>query len=180
MASNDWSKDCPNLKSINENNYIAKYNSYRWGRKGIDFFNIWYPNIFAGVILDIFDHSLEPLDSNKGPDVVIFVETYYKKTNLEIMNKRNSILSSEAFIELKNRLQINHGTFDYLPGIDRSPWRVIVLRKSLFDVLKGKYTINEQVEALYETYCEGINLLTQDNLLKKACENIIVNESNPI
>ena len=47
------------------------------------------------------------------------------------------------------------------------------MRKSLFDVLRGKYTVEEQVNALYSTYFEGLNLLTQDNLLKKARQCIV-------
>ena len=102
LATKDWTKDCPNLKAVDEKNYVARYNSMRWGRKGIDFFDQWYPNIFIGVLLTIADHQLKPLDIYKGPDVVLFVETHYNKKDLELMKKRNAILSAEAFLSSRH------------------------------------------------------------------------------
>ncbi len=165
IEKRNWEIDCPKLKNIKPDKFEPKFTSSRWGRKGIDFFTEWYPGIFAGVLMNTGDHGLEPLDIRKGPDLVVFLETEYKKKDDRIMSIRNKILSSDGFANLKSRLQISHGSFDYIPGIPNSPWRILVLRKVLLDVLKGKCTKEEQALALYQTICEGINLLTQDNLL---------------
>ncbi len=160
----DWRKEVSYLKEVNPN-YYSIFNKNRWGRKGIDLFSTWKPGIFIGVILDESDHCLSPLDRLQGPDVVLLVELQFEKKNLNVMENRNKILTSANFQELKRRLSINSGSFNYQPGIDASPWRVIVLRKSLYSIFKGKSTQKEQLQALINTYIEGLQLLTQNGLL---------------
>lgn len=164
----DWEKQCPSLKELNPTQFNIKYNKYRWGRKGIDFFNQWFPGIFTGIILDTDDHQILPANIEKGPDFVVLVETDYYPNKNEVMEKRNKILKSQEFEELKRRLQLNHGDFEFISEVKDNPWRVLVLKRPLFDIFKGKNTKAEQVQALLENIINAVNLITQDDLLKKS------------
>lgn len=164
----DWEKQCQSLKELNSNKFNPKYNKYRWGRKGIDFFTQWFPGVFTGVILDTYDHQIYPTNIENGPDFVVLVETDYYHNKNEVMEKRNKILNSQEFQELKRRLQSNHGDFEYISEVKDNPWRVLVLKKPLFDIFKGRNTKEEQVQGLLENIIKAVNLIIQDDLLKKA------------
>ena len=164
----EWEKQCPGLKQLNSTKFNVKYNKYRWGRKGIDFFSQWFPGVFAGVILDTDDHSIHPANIKKGPDFVVVIETDYYPGNNEVIQKRNQILHSPTFVELKKRLELNHGEFEFIPEVKGNPWRVLVLKRPIFDILKGQSSKEEQVGALLNNISKAINLFIQDDLLKKA------------
>ncbi|MCM8709441.1 PD-(D/E)XK nuclease family protein [Clostridium sp. SYSU_GA19001] len=168
LESKDWENECPSLKNINPKDFSKKYNKYRWGRKGIDFFTPWNPGIFAGVLLDTDDHQIKPTDVNKGPDFVVLVETDYYPNKKEVMEKRNRVLNSQEFQQLKKRLQMNHGEFQLMTEVPNNPWRILVLKKPLFDIFKGKNTKEEQVQALFDNIINAVNLIAQDDLLHKA------------
>lgn len=167
LSGIDWQSHCQNIKDWQTEFLSPTFKKKRWGRKGIDFYNCWDPGVFAGVIMDGSDHSLMPADESQGPDFVVILEYEYEKNNVDITEKRNKFLWSSNFLELNKRLKINSGSFEYLPVLEGSPWRVIVLRKPLKDVLLGTSTTEEQISAMKDSICEGINLLTQDDLLKK-------------
>ncbi|HHT50581.1 MAG TPA: hypothetical protein GXZ78_03775 [Eubacteriaceae bacterium] len=115
--------------------------------------------------MDGKDHGLQPADLSKGPDFVILLEYLYDKKNPELMEKRSRFMNSPNFVELNRRLVQNSGTFEYLPGIEKSPWRLIVLRKSIKEIFNGTSTLEEQVNALRYSICEGLDLISQDNLV---------------
>lgn len=167
LSGTDWPAHWQNIKGSKTESFLPTFKKKRWGRKGIDFYNSWDPGIFAGVIMDGTDHRLLPSDESQGPDFVVILEYDYEKNNDEITEKRNNFLWSSNFLELNKRLKLNSGSFEYLPELEGSPWRVIVLRKPLKDVLLGTSTTDEQISAMKDSICEGINLLTQDDLLGK-------------
>lgn len=160
----DWQLECPFLKNINPEHYDVTYQQ-RWGRMGIQFYKEWSPGIFAGVILDTTDHKLKPLDQLKGPDFVLLLELKYIKSKTEMTRKRDLILQSLEFQALKEELAKNRGDFEYIDKHEKSPWRILILRKSLFDILKGSNTKEDQVEALKSHIKTGLNLLNQNNRL---------------
>ena len=66
-------------------------------------------------------------------------------------------IHSDKYAKLINELSKNSGQFEFLPGIKESPWRIAVLRISLYDVLYGKYSQKEQLQALRNVMIDGIN-----------------------
>lgn len=155
----DWINNCLKLLELNSENYNPQFNRTRWGRLGIDFYSEWKPNIFCGVLLHTEDHKLEPVDEKKGPDFVVLLEVDYSKNDEEIARIYNDFISSSWYIERINKLKNNSGSFEFIPGIENSRWRVAVLRKPLFDVLYNAYTREEQVQELIKAMEEGIGLL---------------------
>lgn len=155
----DWDTKCNNLQHCNTQGFTEPiYRKERWGRVGLEMYSKWKPGIFVGILWDYTDHKIDPLNKeNGGPDVVILVDMlesdYSKITNSQ---------ACKDYLEKLNQNQ-NHGDFDLIeyskiPGY----WRLVVLRKSLGDVLQGKQNRKEQEDALYKTFCEGINFLTKD------------------
>ncbi len=165
MMTVDWRALCSNLSTFQNDTYSPVFNKKRWGRKGIDFFSAWRPGVFAGFIMGVKDHGLKPMDVTGGPDFVMLLEYVYDKKNLDLMQKRSRFMSSQNFVELNRRLLQDSGTFEYLPGIEKSPWRLIVLRKPIKEIFYGTSTLEEQVNALRETIYEGLELISQDNLV---------------
>jgi hypothetical protein len=154
----EWETDCPDLQRCNPNGY-TEYPTYykeKWGRVGLEMYSKWKPGIFVGILWDYTNHKIDPLNKeNGGPDVVILVDM--------LESDYSKITNSQACADYLEKLNQNHGDFDLIeyskiPGY----WRVVVLRKSLSDVLQGKQNRGEQEEALYKTFCEGINFLTKD------------------
>ena len=94
-------------------------------------------------------------EKNGGPDVVILVDM--------LESDYSKITNSQTCADYLEKLNQNHGDFDLIeyskiPGY----WRLVVLRKSLSDVLQGKQGQEEQANELYKTFYEGINFLTRD------------------
>lgn len=114
---------------------------------------------FAGVMLHTEDHHLQPLDKSKGPDFVIYLESNYSKKNDQNADTYKRIKGSDKYLHCKESLKMNHGSFEYQDGIPESPWRIIVLRKSLLDILRNTYTLEEQKNAVQDAIKEGLNLL---------------------
>ena len=155
----DWKTDCKKLQDCNTQGFTEPiYRKERWGRVGLEMYNNWKlgPGIFAGILWDPSNHRIEPLNKeNGGPDVVILVdlpEVGYAQ-----------VTSTQACTDYFQKLNQEHGDFDLIHFPDpKDHWRLVVLRKSLGDVLQGKQNRKEQEDALYETFCEGINFLTKD------------------
>ena len=156
----DWKKDCANLEDFSSATYNPTFTKMRWGRLGIDFFDSWKPGLFAGVMMSNLDHKLWPADVKKGPDFVVFMESDYGKTEEKSAAYR-SVIESERYKKLVQKLSTDSGSFEFMPGIKDSPWRVAVLRKPLYDILYNKYTRDEQYQAIKEAIIEGIQLMTQ-------------------
>lgn len=161
IVGTDWKTHCQNLGTVPNSTYNPTFHNKRWGRKGIEFFSTWEPGIFAGVIMDGQDHKLEPLDKENGPDFVVILEYDFNKNDKQLMAKRNQYIGSSNFLELKRRIEADPKGFDYIDGLEKSPWRVIVLRKPLMEIFAGTESTEEQVNALRDSIFEGIELLTQ-------------------
>lgn len=155
LASVQWDQVCPLLRRDEFSEYAPAYNGMRWGRVGIDFHK-WGLGVFAGVILDTKDHGLEPIDENTGPDFVIFIDSAYSKTGDDRQYYEENI-SLDYIRERRQILENNSGEYDYIPGLASSPYRIAVLRRPLLEVLSGKYTREEQKNALKEAIISGIN-----------------------
>ena len=158
----NWKELCPKLETFSEATYNPKFNKTRWGRLGIDFFEAWTPGLFAGIMMSTGDHRLKPMDVRKGPDFVVFIESVYNKKNNRHMDIYKRITESQDYRNRNQRLTLNSGSFEFLPGIAESKWRVAVLRKPLCDILYNKYTRDEQYQAIKDAIIEGINLMTQE------------------
>ena len=157
----EWDKECPNIKTFTKSSYNPKYNKYRWGRKGIDFFEQWEPGLFAGVMLDPKDHKITISDKDRGPDLVVILDIERKP------NKSNECISSEIInsTEYKSLLEelktIDNG-FEQVKS--KNKWRLAIIRKPLIDVLDRKYTNDEQLDAIKNAIVDGINILTNIKL----------------
>ena len=153
----EWDSKCKNLQHCNTQGFTEPiFRKERWGRVGLEMYSNWSPGIFAGILWDYSNHGIEPLnEKNGGPDVVILVdlpEVGYAQ-----------VTSTQACTDYFHKLKQNHGDFDLIHFPEpKDHWRLIVLRKSLGDVLQGKQGQKEQENALYETFCDGIKLLTKD------------------
>ena len=158
IAMLDFAELCPGLPAIGHD-FAPTYNKTRWGRLGIDMFRTWNMGVFAGVMMNNIDHHLWPLDVEKGPDLVIFLESEYSKTDAKKRSVYEGNIHSEGYIRMISELTSDHGRFDFQPGIKESPWRIAVLRMSLYDVLYGKYSQKEQTEAVKDAIVEGINMI---------------------
>lgn len=159
MEGYDWTKNCPKLLDKTLLDYSPQNNKKRWGRIGIDFCSEWNPGIFAGVLLLTSDHGLYPMDIKKGPDFVIFLESEYSRSNSKKREMYENFITSEWYTQRLQKLKANSGDFEFMPGIDKSPWRTIVLRRPLYDVLENCYTRDEQLNALIKCMEDGINIL---------------------
>ena len=157
ISEMNFSELCPGIEKLG-NDYEPKYNKNRWGRIGIDFFKTWNLGLFAGVILHNADHHLWPLDVDKGPDFVVFLESDYSKSDIAKREIYLNNIHSDRYLKLKQKLSVNHGEYEFLPGIKESPWRVAVLRRPLFDILYGTTKQTEQVEAIKAAIVDCINM----------------------
>ena len=155
----EWDGDCKKLQDCNTQGFTEPiYRKEKWGRVGLEMYNNWKPGIFVGILWDHSNHGIKPLnEKNGGPDVVILVDM--------LESDYSKITKSQACADYLEKLNLsqNHGDFDLIeyskiPGY----WRLVVLRKSLSDVLQGKQNRGEQEDALYETFCKGIDILTKD------------------
>ena len=90
------------------------------------------------------------------------MESDYGKTEDKSAAYR-SIVESEQYRKLVQKLSRDSGSFEFMPGIKESPWRVAVLRKPLYDILYNKYTREEQYQAIKDAIIEAINLMTQED-----------------
>ena len=157
LVSEKWNEYCPNITRKEFSEYNPTYHS-RWGRLGIEFHSWKRLLVFAGVVLYTEDHGLDPADYEKGPDFCIFIDSEYgKKGPKKEQYDRN--LDSEYIRKRKRVLEKDSGDFEYMPGLKSSPWRILVLRKPLLDVLKDAYDKKEQREALKKAIIEGINTM---------------------
>ena len=153
----EWDSKCKNLQHCNTQGFTEPiFRKERWGRVGLEMYNNWKPGIFVGILWDYTDHRIDPLNKeNGGPDVVILVDM--------LESDYSKITNSQACTDYLEKLNQNHGDFDLIEYSKLyGYWRLAVLRKSLGDVLQGKQGQEEQANALYETFCEGIKLLTKD------------------
>ncbi len=145
----NWEEQCKGIKE-----FVKKYNpsvhTKRWGRLGIDFqdnWEKWEPNIFAGVILDNYDHKLK--NFNDQPQFVVLIDWNVKK--------KPGIRNTSSFNEIIATIPDSENGF----YIDKSPnneWRLLILQKPLKDVLKhDKY--EEQKNDIVTEIISGINIL---------------------
>ncbi len=158
LVNEKWDECCPSLHRAEFGAYKPVYNDIRWGRLGIDFHAKW-PGVFAGVILNPSDHGLYPIDMENGPDFCIFVDSDYSKKDEEKRSQYEKIITHPYILERKRVLSEDSGVYEFLPGLDKSPWRILVLRRPLIEVLKGAYSKNEQYNAIKAEIITGINVL---------------------
>ncbi len=157
----EWDKECLNLKTFTKSNYNPKYNKYRWGRKGIDFFEQWEPGLFAGIMLDPKDHRITISDKDRGPDLVVILDIDRKINKGEKCISSKLINSNEYKLLLEELKTIENG-FEQVKS--KNKWRLAIIRKPLIDVLSGKYSNEEQLNAIKDTIVDGINILTNIKL----------------
>lgn len=180
LQSMDWKTQCPGLQSLNPEKCQPTFKKFRWGRIGVELFNDMTPGLFVGVMLDYNQiPSLEIYDRQLGPDVVIMLEyDFYpvpKDDNQRaIFQQRSSLFANNKYKTLCSNLRAsaqNEG-YHYSNELPKSRWRINVLQKPLATVLCGASNEKEQLDRLFETMCQGINLLTQHGLLALALNDV--------
>ncbi len=155
IAQYDWKTIVPGLDTftIDEKynpSYAPKFKSPEYGRVGINFFLNWEPGIFAGILFDGYDHKLELCDESKGPDFVVI---------MDVTMKYNEALNSEEWTKaMKQRLINNHSPFDKFVDNPKNKWRLAVLQRPFYDVIKDARTLDEQKELITESIKQGIEL----------------------
>jgi len=160
LAHENWTELCP---EIEKSELLKKYHPLyckKWGRSGIEFSDEWKPNIFAGILYSkgVKDHNLEPLDKTKGPDFVVFLECvggHKNESEDKGLYKEIKDKAENGYSKLKN----NSNDFKIQLGIEKKPWRLLIIRKSLLDVLDGANTRDEHKEKMKETIQAAVNLL---------------------
>ena len=155
LANLDFAMLCPGIETLGTG-FAPAYHKTRWGRIGIDMFPSWNPGLFAGVILAPYDHQLEPLDRDKGPDFAIFLESEYSQSDEDKRRIYEKNIHSAKYCSLCRLLSAQSGPFQFEPGIAKSKWRIAVLRMPLYDILAGPCTQAEQAEAIKEKMTDGI------------------------
>jgi len=175
LAARDWLAACPGLANLNPTGqYSPQFHTSRWGRVGIDYFpqetNRWQPGLFAGVLIDEYEHAINFVDRVLGPDIVVFLEfDYYPKQKNDVeeqaMARRTTYLRHANYSTLRARLALDSGAFRFMGEVARNPWRILVLQQPLANVIRGAEGEGEQLDRLYGAFCQGINLITQDDLL---------------
>ncbi len=178
LQSMGWMKKCPGVQELSPGHYSPSFKKFRWGRVGVEMFDSMSPGLFAGVMLDYKQIlSLKPSHKELGPDVVLMFEyDYYANPQNDyernIREHRRVLLHHPSYQALCTRLRstaVGAG-FHFSQELPKSRWRILVLQKPLAIVLRGANTEREQLERLFETMCQGINLFVQDSLLAQVLE----------
>lgn len=155
LATIDWKDIIPGIESFRvaegyEPQYQVKREGIRWGRVGIRFFSNWKPSVFAGVLLDCSDHRLEFSGDGRGPDFVVL---------LDIDNSLNKSFNEIEWTKnMKDRLADNHAPFNKFVRDPKNPWRLAVLQRPFYDVVKDASTYEEQKERIIAAIKEGVEL----------------------
>ena len=140
-------KDDNNLKEISSlsTNPGLVVNEH-YGRYGINFYKEWTPiNIFAGAVLKNENFGI----SDELPQFSIMIDCQ-KNEKKEACNK--------GWVKaLKNNLKDEQGGFK-VEKDPQSPWRLLILKKNLSDVIKGT-EYKEQKESLKSEVINGIKLI---------------------
>lgn len=160
LQQDNWKYDFNRFKMFQRTDYNPKFQD-RWGRIGIEFFDKWTPGIFAGVILDTLDHKIEPKDSKLGPDLVILIDLVHPRERYKIKPKKE-------FQEIVSMLNKNCGSFELMDKSFKNNYRILCLKKPLIDIIKGKYTIDEQRQSIKQEIINGIELVLENDLLFEA------------
>ena len=79
-------------------------------------------------------------------------------------------MKSPELNELRENLKINSQGFQVIDQ-PKNKWRVLVLKKPLINILKGKYKREDQEKALKDEIVKGLKLLCQDDLLNTSFSN---------
>ena len=172
----DWTTHCAGLQRINPGQLEPTFKKLRWGRIGIELFTGMTPGLFAGVMLDYHQiPSLEVHNKQLGPDVVIMLEYDYYPIPKDdwqrcIWQQRKLLLANLNYQTLCTRLQTSAfiAGFQFTKELAKSRWRIIVLQKPLAEIMQGAQSEREQLARLFDTMCQGINHITQDDLLAQA------------
>ena len=144
----EWKTMCPDLGRFLENQGFEPAVRKHSGRIGIEFAKKWEPSIFAGIILDNSDHQLDTSfqENEDEPIFVVLVDC--------LPDNRKAFQNMQWFEDL------NEGEEGfYVEKEPKSPWRLIILKKRLFDILKDKKEYEEQKNCIRDEIEKGINLL---------------------
>ena len=140
-------KDDNNLKEISSlsTNPGLVVNEH-YGRYGINFYKEWTPiNIFAGAVLKNENFGI----SDELPQFSIMIDCQ--------KNEKKEACNKEWVKALKNNLKDEQGGFK-VEKDPQSPWRLLILKKNLSDVIKGT-EYKEQKESLKSEVINGIKLI---------------------
>ncbi|KAF5065045.1 PD-(D/E)XK nuclease superfamily protein [anaerobic digester metagenome] len=165
IRTRSWRTDCPELENIKSTGYEEPvFFKERWGRTGLEFFRNWNPGIFAGVLWDKEDHLIEPLNEFEGPDIIVIIDLPAEEYP-QVVNSQQTTDYFKLITEQNEKMQYHFDILTY--PVLQNNWRFIVARKSLASVLKGTTSADEQMNTLYQTIKDGINLVTFDDHLAK-------------
>jgi len=113
--------------------------------------------LFAGVILDGTDHALKPLDETKGPDFVVLLDI-----QKNVQKIYEEALDSYWLKDIREQL-VNVSDWDVIQK-PQNKYRLLIIRKPLFDILDGNDSIESQTESIKNAILEGLNLIVGNDI----------------
>lgn len=150
LVNENWYIDCPKLNSLKSHINPPQYYRKRWGRIGIEFCENWEKqsedsniNIFVGVVVNNTDHQLCDFTS---PQLVVLIDCF------EELRKSQNL--QDIFKDL-NENESNGFKIEKEP---KNPWRLLILKKPLKDVIKGD-NYEKQKENIYNELIQGISIV---------------------
>ena len=160
LVKKDWYNDCPNFDVLRNRMNAPQFFRKRWGRIGIEFCEEWEKisedsniNIFAGVIVDNYDHRLRNFTS---PQLVVLIDCFQTlKKSKNIQNIFKDLPKTKGF------------------EIEKEPankWRLLILKKPLTVVIKDEDDYKKQKENIYNELKQGISIIL-DHWNKKQNNN---------
>ena len=150
------------------------YKNQNWGRTGIEFGD-WYPGIFMGFLLEPSKHHMDPLPENTG-ELIFMIEVHddYKKYFGMI---KDCLIKKGLNGYVKNFRDELPETKIYGPRDNpEDPWRQLVIRERLANMIQGKETVQEQVDVIYQRLKDWCQVVfkgdTVEEIFKDYFDNI--------
>ena len=139
------------------------YRNQNWGRTGIEFGDwVHYPEpgIFMGFLLDHSDHRMDPIDPENIDELMFTIDVG--------TNYKDALIQSDLNDYAEKFREKIPGTRIFGPrDITKSPWRKLVIRETLSNVIQGKETTQEQVDAIYHRLKDWCNVVFDDGKVEK-------------
>lgn len=126
----------------------------RWGRIGIELGRPedWTPGLFFGVLVNNYDHFVEPSNKENGPDLCLIVDldskvqNFLKKSLMQDIEKYQQFTSDLATLAKNIGWDFHDHISDKLK--QKNYWHPLYVRKPLSQVLEGASSFEEQQERI--------------------------------
>lgn len=151
----DWSFLYETLPDQKEKN-SPTLPSERWGRFGLRLYTNWSPGLFTGILVDPDDHDAELANPKLGPDLTVILDIGSGR----VEGRFQEVATSEPYVDLCERLrELTNWKVDARSAneaAEKNQSHPILIQRPLAHVLRGKSSIEDQQQAIYEVLREGI------------------------